>query len=44
MASLRRADGRSWRLPSLKGIWSAIALQVSDAVLWPRLKDYPYRR
>jgi len=44
MASLGRADGRSWGLPSLKGIWSAIALQVSDAVLWPRLKDYPYRR
>jgi hypothetical protein len=48
-ASSGRADRRSWRLPSLKGIWSAIALQIapqhiSDDVLWPRLKDYPYRR
>ena len=44
MASVGRADRRSWRLPSLKGIWSAIGLRVSDDVLWPRLRDYPYRR
>jgi len=42
-ASVGRADRRSWRLPNLKGIWSAIALQLSDDVFWPRLRDYPYR-
>jgi hypothetical protein len=44
LASDGRADRRRWHLPSLKGLWSAIATQLTEDVMWPRLRDYPYRR
>jgi len=51
LASDGRADRRRWRLASLKSVWSAIltefskdVTEFSDDVMWPRLRDYPYRR